>query len=621
MPGTLMMSRPARPGALRLAALLVICASFATVTLLHPASAAAGGYDLLARLKAEDLPFEEIQISDDLVVYFHQRVLDGAMIEKDYIVYQFDIDSGAMLARKSHWREDLPESLPPARFPAESAGALVGGTIESVRLMVVSPESDVFPQRPAPGNPCWVVKSVVTGRVGLTLVDALDGRILGEGVPPPAAGFTLSGPIYFRPCDSTWSAWVANAEMWFENMGYPTQTIIWPTQEQVMEQVQSDEIMVFYELAHGDFLSFQSGCSNGETAEYTTSDEVQTWIEDSYKKLFAFIGSCDGQCSATSNSFSYEFRKGSRSGTATIGYCGMSEDQCDVCWDYSLDWQNRLFYYMAAGWPIRDAFDQTNADYPVCAGTNRCMRFAGDPEFALTQAQGACCLGSTCQVLATDDCIAAGGEWFPGITGCTPDPCREYVCCLGSDCASLSPFDCFRAEGTLFSDLESCTPGICAWGACCQDQACEFTIAGACSLAEGEWYAATGCDPNPCLPSALGEAVDRGHFAGSRLLSLDALAGRAGESARIVFEVSSENRVPGLSAGNSAAAMLRVRLTVHDVTGRTIRCLADGALTPGTHEASWDGRDERGTAVRTGVYFCCLRVGADQSVGRLLVIR
>ncbi|MCK4414387.1 MAG: hypothetical protein KAY32_12665 [Candidatus Eisenbacteria sp.] len=587
---------------------------------LVPALALASGYGFLDGMKVEGLAFEEIRVSESTVVYFHQRALGEAMVEKDYIVYQFDIEGGELLARKSHWREDLPESLPPVRVSAQEAAAVVGGAVESVRLILVSPESDIFPLRPVPANPCWVVKSVLHGNAGLTLVDATSGETLGEGVPPPTAGFSLTGPIEFGPCQYSWSAWAENAEMWFEAMGYPTERIIWPTEEEVMQHVQSNEAMVFYELAHGGFQWFQSGCVNGANAEYTTVEEVRTWIADSYKKLFTFIGSCDGQCSATSNSLSYAFRKGSRSRTATIGYCGMSEVQCDECWGYSLDWQDQLFYYMSQGWFLRDAFDQTNADYPICAGTNRCMRFVGDREFAIAQEEGACCLESVCQVLATDDCIAAGGEWFPGTAGCTPDPCREYVCCLGSECELLNPFDCIRAEGTLYLDLESCTPGICAWGACCQGEICELTTAGACSLAEGEWYGEIECDPNPCLPSALGGSPDRGPASGARLLRVEGITGSAGRAARIVFEVTGENGGRGLSGSGSSGAIPSVRLTVHDVTGRTVRELADGSFAPGTHELSWDGRDERGMAVRTGIYFCCLRVGCSESVGRLLVI-
>jgi len=87
-------------------------------------------------------------------------------------------------------------------------------------------------------------------------------------------------------------------------------------------------------------------------------------------------------CSTGNNTFAYEFRKGSPDDTAVVGYCGMSEPQCEDCWGYSIDWQDTLFYYMDLGYSVKDAYDQANASQPACAIGN-CMRFAGDEDFAV----------------------------------------------------------------------------------------------------------------------------------------------------------------------------------------------------------------------------------------------
>ena len=50
----------------------------------------------------------------------------------------------------------------------------------------------------------------------------------------------------------------------------------------------------------------------------------------------------------------------------------------------------------------------------------------------------------------------------------------------------------------------------------------------------------------------------------------------------------------------------RVRLRVFDVTGRRIRTLLDGEAAAGWQMTTWDGRDEGGSMVATGVYFCVL---------------
>lgn len=46
----------------------------------------------------------------------------------------------------------------------------------------------------------------------------------------------------------------------------------------------------------------------------------------------------------------------------------------------------------------------------------------------------------------------------------------------------------------------------------------------------------------------------------------------------------------------------QVRIAVHDLAGRLIATLVDGAQAQGRHEVAWNGRDSRGRAVGSGVY-------------------
>ena len=46
-----------------------------------------------------------------------------------------------------------------------------------------------------------------------------------------------------------------------------------------------------------------------------------------------------------------------------------------------------------------------------------------------------------------------------------------------------------------------------------------------------------------------------------------------------------------------------VRLLIRDVTGRTVRAFDLNAATPGVQVTNWDGRDESGRAVPSGIYF------------------
>ena len=47
---------------------------------------------------------------------------------------------------------------------------------------------------------------------------------------------------------------------------------------------------------------------------------------------------------------------------------------------------------------------------------------------------------------------------------------------------------------------------------------------------------------------------------------------------------------------------LRLRLAVYDLSGRLQRVLSDGPLGAGSHEFAWDGRDDRGVSLPSGVY-------------------
>ena len=346
------------------------------------ASAAAPPTELFERYGDGGRHFDEIEIAN-MLVYFHQRTLGSATVEKDYIVYQVGKDTGELSARKSHWRNDLADLTFGALLSREQAEVLVEGEIQFSRLYIISPESNVFPLDPTPANPCWAVRSVGEyGECAVTIVDALCGTVLGEGVPPPYTAFSLTGPQYNSPCSGVWDDWAESAQWWFMEMGYPTEEVEWPTEAKVKSHIQSDETAMFYELAHGTSLRFASGCLQGDSYEYTYAYEIEMWMDGYEKMPFAFIGSCDGLCSTGYGTLAYAFCKGSYQDTAVVGYCGMSDPECDDCWTYSVDWQDALFHYMSIGCAVRDAYFLANADYPACANWG-CMRFAGDPDFAV----------------------------------------------------------------------------------------------------------------------------------------------------------------------------------------------------------------------------------------------
>jgi hypothetical protein len=64
-----------------------------------------------------------------------------------------------------------------------------------------------------------------------------------------------------------------------------------------------------------------------------------------------------------------------------------------------------------------------------------------------------------------------------------------------------------------------------------------------------------------------------------------------------------------------------VRLDIYDVQGRLVRQLVRGRQTAGTRQALWDGRDERGRRVQSGVYFYRLQVDGHSLTRKMTVLK
>lgn len=68
-------------------------------------------------------------------------------------------------------------------------------------------------------------------------------------------------------------------------------------------------------------------------------------------------------------------------------------------------------------------------------------------------------------------------------------------------------------------------------------------------------------------------------------------------------------------------ARMRARVDVHDIAGRRVRTLASGELVSGERDLTWDGRDESGGRVGSGVYFASLLADGRRYTVRVPFIR
>jgi flagellar hook assembly protein FlgD len=62
-------------------------------------------------------------------------------------------------------------------------------------------------------------------------------------------------------------------------------------------------------------------------------------------------------------------------------------------------------------------------------------------------------------------------------------------------------------------------------------------------------------------------------------------------------------------------------IAVYDASGRRIRTLIDGRLDAGRHTVLWDGTDDRGRRVATGIYFCRLESTDSTNTLKLALVK
>ena len=69
------------------------------------------------------------------------------------------------------------------------------------------------------------------------------------------------------------------------------------------------------------------------------------------------------------------------------------------------------------------------------------------------------------------------------------------------------------------------------------------------------------------------------------------------------------------------AAATQVRLRLYDLHGRLVASLIDGPLPAGRHGVVWNGADDAGRAVASGVYVSVLETPLGRASGKLTLVR
>jgi len=64
-----------------------------------------------------------------------------------------------------------------------------------------------------------------------------------------------------------------------------------------------------------------------------------------------------------------------------------------------------------------------------------------------------------------------------------------------------------------------------------------------------------------------------------------------------------------------------LRLDIFDIQGRLIRTLAQGTAAAGSHQILWNGTNEQGEMVPSGIYFYRLQAGSFQEIKRMVMLK
>jgi hypothetical protein len=78
---------------------------------------------------------------------------------------------------------------------------------------------------------------------------------------------------------------------------------------------------------------------------------------------------------------------------------------------------------------------------------------------------------------------------------------------------------------------------------------------------------------------------------------------------------------PSTEVHFTLAAAGHVRLTVHDLAGRLVRTLVDGQLAAGRQHVGWNGCDDEGQQVASGVYVCRLEAAGHREMTRMVLVK
>ena len=65
----------------------------------------------------------------------------------------------------------------------------------------------------------------------------------------------------------------------------------------------------------------------------------------------------------------------------------------------------------------------------------------------------------------------------------------------------------------------------------------------------------------------------------------------------------------------------RVTISIYNVAGVLVRTIVDATLPAGWHRAEWNGRDQQGSPVASGVYLYRMQAGSFVDTKKLVLLK
>jgi 1,4-alpha-glucan branching enzyme len=94
----------------------------------------------------------------------------------------------------------------------------------------------------------------------------------------------------------------------------------------------------------------------------------------------------------------------------------------------------------------------------------------------------------------------------------------------------------------------------------------------------------------------------------------------AGDGGRLLRAFPNPLR-PSTTVEFAVPSRQHVNVTIYDVAGRKVRVLANGTHDGGRHERTWDGRDDEGRPLASGIYFLRLESHDVRETAKLVLLR